>query len=201
MSSFYHFPSDFYWTTSVKNHDKIKNIILPQIEQDIKTLEKKPDWCCDAISSFCYRKDFLYNYLLLDDAIWKPIKEMFDNFPNNYWQIKLPKGASISKIWYNYYDGIKSTHQEQHHHRPHNFSGIYFLELNSENTTTFYNYHPDVSFERRKVLDDVKEGDVVIFPSSLMHQVNYCYGKKISISFNVNLFYSEEEKSHQNYLL
>jgi len=199
MSQFYHFPSDFFWTTKIKNHQGIKNNFLHQIENDIKTLEKKPDWCCDVISSFCYKKNFLYDNFLVNSIVWEPIDMMLSSFPNNYWQIKVPINSSISNIWYNYYNGTTSSHQEQHHHRPHSFSGIYFLKLNGKNTTTFYNYHSDTTFERRKILDNVKEGDVVIFPSSLMHQVNFFSGEKISISFNVSSTYSIEKKYKDNY--
>jgi hypothetical protein len=102
----------------------------------------------------------------------------------DFW-IKFPKKSYLEEIWYNHYE--KNIHyQETHHHRPSDFSGIYFIELEGKNTTTFYHHHISQMLEQNKTLDKIKEGDVVIFPSSLMHSVRKSNCKKTSISFNIN---------------
>jgi|LakMenE18May11ns_1017448.scaffolds.fasta_scaffold9674414_3 hypothetical protein len=176
------FPSEFIWVTSIKEHKKIKKEILPKIKKDIKTLKNNVEWHCEIISSFGQHKEFLLDEFFLNQIVWNSMDEMLNNL--DFW-IKFPKKSYLEEIWYNHYE--KNIHyQETHHHRPSDFSGIYFIELEGKNTTTFYHHHISQMLEQNKTLDKIKEGDVVIFPSSLMHSVRKSNCKKTSISFNIN---------------
>ena len=104
----------------------------------------------------------------------------------------------------NYYSG--GHNQEEHDHNPGFFSGIHYLKFNPEVHSAAHFVNPsyalylyqfqdvDVEDESRSEYrshhwyPDVKEGDIIIFPSWLRHMVREQKSDetRISLAFNIN---------------
>lgn len=82
--------------------------------------------------------------------------------------------------WHQNY--VEGGYHGPHDHKSHTISGIYILELEKENTTVFYSQNDDREYSF--VLDDVKEGDLILFDSTVWHSVDPNDGKKIVLCFN-----------------
>ena len=112
--------------------------------------------------------------------------------------------AMIHESWSNYYTG--GMNQEEHDHLPSFYSGIHYIKFNSDHEAVhlmnplFQLYaltyascgdddvlstHP---FSKQYVCPEVKEGDIIIFPSFIRHRVNGVSVKepRISVAFNIN---------------
>jgi hypothetical protein len=79
------------------------------------------------------------------------------------------------------------NYAEGGYHSPHShanclIAGIYLLELQNENTTIFYS--KDKKREHSFQLNNVQEGDLILFDPKIWHSVDPSDGKKISICFN-----------------
>lgn len=80
------------------------------------------------------------------------------------------------------------NYNDNGYHGPHDHtgalvSGIYLLELENENTTIFYSKKDDR--EHAFGLNNVQEGDLILFDPTVWHSVDPCDGKKISVCFNI----------------
>lgn len=161
----------------IKDHDYWKQHFLDQKINDLEKYVKGTDGVSqNTTTSYSMIKNQNVNY----DNFWKQkikprceklIKELHYKF-------------DISKyiFWHQNYNNL--GHHVPHHHGDATISGIYILELEKENTTVFYSRQ-----ENRKhsiVLDNVKEGDLILFDSTAWHSVDPCDGKKISVCFNVS---------------
>ena len=164
-----------------------------------------PFWDGDVNSS-CYKEDCI-NY----DALFKPIEDMYQKISKNL----LPHNCGINNMWYNVYR--KGYSQEIHLHSsrgadpPTLFSGIYFCKYEEDhapvkfwNPSTVYlstmsanlveysdskeNFHID-SYGKEVISYHPKQGDLIMFPSFLMHSVpiQRIDSKRVTISFNIQL--------------
>ena len=117
--------------------------------------------------------------------------------------------AMMHESWLNYY--VKGMNQEEHDHLPSFYSGVHYIKYDSRVHEAVHflnplfqiysctysltskicrgedalNAHP---FSRQFIIPDVKEGDVIIFPSFLRHRVNKSETDvpRITCSFNIN---------------
>ena len=90
----------------------------------------------------------------------------------------------IPSIWYNYY--MKDQYQESHVHEGH-YVGVHFLKYDSQE-------HEGLLFEDDGLdVPNIKEGDIVIFPSNQSHYVKKSKSSKprITLAFQVNLGVSD----------
>ena len=198
------------WKNSLNISNDIKENLLDQITQNYNKNENyiQPDWNCLVHSTMKDHNNINY------DQIIPCYKKEYENFvseqhlnlySHNYW---------IQNPWYNYY--VKNSSQEMHDHvavyAEDNtfvfFSAVYFLKLNDDHPKiAFYNpntysitngqsekvrsyFNPqniDHSFQGRCFGFNVKEGDLIIFPSSLEHAVfqQRVDDPRITISFNI----------------
>jgi hypothetical protein len=188
------FPCNFVYYTKIKNHEKIKEKYLPRIlcdhEINGEFYKNKNTWNCDTSTSFFapYENNaHLFDEQFYEEVIWEPLRTLIgelDNLVNFYTQ---PEKLALADIWYNIYD--KGQFQECHDHAKTNFSGIYLLDLNEENKTMFYQ-HGAMSVYTDNFYSyntkHIEEGNVIIFPSNLLHSVNPCESGRITISFNID---------------
>ena len=188
----------------------IQNDLLNQIEQNYEQNKHyiQPKWNCVVHSTMENHNDIDYDQII---PFYKKEYENFVSeqnlnlFNHNYW---------IQNPWYNYY--VKHSNQDIHSHLLVNvennkfnfFSGVYFLKLkedhpkiifyNSNNNLTVNEHLPKVnsyfnnqeinhSFTIKKFTFDVKEGDLIIFPSNLEHYVpqQRVDVPRITIAFNI----------------
>jgi hypothetical protein len=188
MGGVYYFPTNFVYWQQVKNHDKIKDILLTQIEK-IKHLSVTGNIGLHAASTD-YEHKFNKNKLLTDknmikDIVWDPLDDAIHllNSRDNTNKIVFNE-STISESWYTEYnEGGNFTLHNHVGTSIDTFSMIYILKDENKNNTTVFremtndwistssNCISETSFDTSMV-KDIKEGSVLIFPSTLYHYVS-----------------------------
>lgn len=209
MSILFTFPSPFVYSTQVENHKDIKQKVLPKILQLAK--EKQDDLLYDwsdrdnhpkVITNFKQATNEL-NFCLdeshYQDIIWTPLDKMFDILLSNDYSIDYsksqPSQTSISTIWWNVYEKGAYAPIHTHGNGVGRISGLYILHSNEPNNTVFITDHTHswTSTEDYKhTTDYIKEGSVLLFPSSVIHYTLPCLFDKVSISFNLVTTYAPQ---------
>lgn len=198
------FPTKFVYWEKIPNHNQIKEKYLNFVKIDSdkngslyrENIEKK--WNCRCLSSYFAENslpDELNNVDFIKSIVWKPMDNMFDELKKTL-NIPIPKSSNICEIWFNRYK--EGEWQEVHDHITHTsirkeysvYSGIYIMELNEKNTTTFLDKNSIRSWGKKTeshnfTTKHIEEGSVIIFPSELLHYVNPCVGERTTISFNI----------------
>jgi uncharacterized protein (TIGR02466 family) len=194
--------SPFYYKSKVTDHEKIKTSLIDHIQtQHTKNPNNQPEsWSCKVHTT---QSKFDLKLFSIKEFYQKDVIKFIDD-------LKVPASieVSISDIWFNAYK--KGQWQESHHHYGKQsvyFSAVHFLKYDKE-------LHPPLIFNnmnrllftpcnigRSTSLDywdldkvvDVEEGDVIIFPSFIEHQVNVQESDELrsTISFNIELKYNE----------
>lgn len=98
----------------------------------------------------------------------------------------------IKELWFQQY---QQDSQHGWHVHGSNFTNIYYLELPAGTPKTQI-VNP---FNQRDVIElDVKEGDIVSFPSFIIHRApkNCSLSRKTIISFNLDIDYPEDSYNH-----
>ena len=196
---FYIFSTNFGYWEKINDHERLKQKYFKIIQDDLNKNKKKFEndlkWNCECKTSFFNEKSGLelFEDDFLNSVIWNPMDNMLNelqkimNFP-------VPKSSNIFKIWYNTYE--VGEWQEVHDHKTKStsicYSGIYILELNEPNTTSFIDnrridcWNMDESISCFYTSDvNITEGSVILFPSELLHYVNPCKNNRTTISFNI----------------
>lgn len=140
------------------------------------------------------------NTYILELPIFKKLKDELNHHIEEYVkQVIMPKNdvsLYITQSWLNY------TEENQWHHRhshPNSIvSGVFYFNANEElDKINFYNEKhfwfevlPSewTSFNAKSWWFPIKTGDVVLFPSSLSHSVEYKKGTNTRISLAFNTF-------------
>ncbi len=157
-------------------------------------LNEAPEgWDCNVRTEFSTSIDNNYGHFYTD---------IIDQFKTD---VGLLSGSThICESWLNYYSG--GHNQEEHDHNPGFFSGIHYLKFNPEVHSPAHFVNPcytlflyqfkDVDVEDESQSEyrshhwypDVKEGDIIIFPSWLRHMVREQKSNetRISLAFNIN---------------
>jgi hypothetical protein len=188
----------FYYKGKFEGHDEVKSSLLDYITKKYKeSPSNQPKrWSCNVHTSHGMHDDKLFSV--------KPIYEK--GIIPFFEEIKMPSvEADISELWFNCYG--KNQWQENHHHHGHNqnlyFSAVHFLKydktihpplvMNNMNRILVTPY--DIG--RKTILDywdvdesiDVDEGDLLIFPTFMEHQVNVQKTDelRITVSFNIEV--------------
>jgi uncharacterized protein (TIGR02466 family) len=127
------------------------------------------------------------------DMVIDSVKPNIENFSSHF----AAKELEFGQIWFQRYE-VDSFHG-MHNHWPSSFSVVYYLEFdNAEHTATVFrnpNHLQIEQYNRRKIefpkhfVPEVKEGDILFFPSFLDHYVpmNYSAKPRTIISFNFDL--------------
>jgi len=199
----YYFPPPFLYYSKVHDHEKIKEKLFLEIEQNLEENSDKikNNWFCDVTSSFHFDDgEFLVRNDDLIDAIWHAYNECICFLEQDCWLdgglTEQFKNIFIENIWYNKYE--VGGNQEIHSHNKFPMSGIYFLEnTGPANTVWWYgsdnmfpgNHSDYFSFNHKvfgedNVISKVGEGYIVLFPGPLAHYVPHTMHKKTTISFN-----------------
>jgi uncharacterized protein (TIGR02466 family) len=197
--------SPFIFWTKVKEHEEIKKELKEKILKESENFkyynsplkERKISankWNCEVITSYFHREDVkkFFTEKIITSIIENPLDELFEDkhlFPNK------PGNITISEIWFNVYKPGYS--QELHAHSGSSLSGIYLLELNEPNTTMFFNNNSGYKYKICDVgsvfpTSHIEEGNIIFFPSELVHSVNKCVKDRITISFNLLFDYQTD---------
>jgi hypothetical protein len=164
---------------------------MPVIEANlVKTKDmQKTEWLCDVNTEFFCRDQDVAEYLpLINQAIYPALDVMFTELR----ELCKPVASQVKKIWYNHYDPEVSNGQEVHTHPGSTYSGIYFLSLDEPNTTVFYSNvastHAGLVSPTKKT-EFIAEGDILLFPSTLMHYVTPAKKRRTTVAFNITCAY------------
>ena len=182
------FPSDFVFWKPVNEHNKIKKELLPLIYNNLNsTKDKQIDiWRCDVNTEFFESAENYTKYFkLIVNEIYPAIDALFNDINS----LKIPKQSKVTRIWYNHY--VESQGQEVHSHSggSDNLSGIYLLHLEEPNKTVFYSHASQGSClcDTTKQMNEIEEGNIILFPTHLLHYVLPCQKERITIAFNITI--------------
>ena len=186
-----------YIITEFLSHIKLKDELINLIE---KTDKSKPltipvntvskcdfDWSKDT--------DRPYFKKLIND-LSEHLKKLF---------IHLGFGAlEIKNLWFQRY--ITNDIHDWHVHGDCQWTGVYYLELPKDDSLKTQVIQP---YDQRSKIDmDVKEGDIILFPSHCLHRAprNNTSNRKIIISFNIDALivdgqYPENYKTNENKII
>jgi len=199
------FPSNFVYWNKVKNHEKIKEKYYTEILKNKNTISKNQNWVAEVVTSYNnsdWNKIF-FNREFCDNVIWPYFDNMLEKLSDN---IPIPEESYLSECWVNLYE--KGNFQEPHQHgKPFNkidgryhsnvFCGIYLLHLEEKNKTVFFQDtssscgNTDSKFNF--MTDFIEEGNVIFFPSTLLHYVLPSEKERCTISFNLTSVYNPSE--------
>tara|TARA_Y100000114_G_scaffold92642_1_gene86102 strand:- start:1678 stop:2187 length:510 start_codon:yes stop_codon:yes gene_type:complete len=157
----------FYFLKHVKESKNIKHKLLKYINDSPKvSYEKvsKTDWDSCSDSNRPYVKYFIK---ILKPYMYSIVKKLNT------------KSWAMHNMWFQQYE--KSSYHTWHTHPSVQFSCVYYLELPNINLATEFK---DVKNKIFKI--NVKEGDLLVFPSSVLHRSpkNKSNKRKTVISFN-----------------
>lgn len=190
----YTFPSQFVYWEKLPEHNDIKDDLLSFINDDVDMngesyrARAKEYWGRELTTSFFKNTPLRFmNQTLFNTIVWGPFQRMYDEVGET-----LPKAEQngVAEFWYNQYN--IGEQQEVHSHINGSnavFSGIYLLELDEENPTTFINPHHPIAYKSGAThsfdTKHLKEGSVILFPACLLHYVMPAQSKRTTISFNI----------------
>lgn len=187
----YVYPTEFLFWAANPKHKEHKDLLWLNIKNNLSATKdmQKGNWLCDVNTDFfCEAQDVSKYIPLINNAIYPAIDAMFAELST----LCKPATSIIKKIWYNHYDPIVSNCQEVHTHPGSTYSGVYFLHLEEPNTTVFYS---SVAATNAGLVTPAKqteftvEGDVLLFPSSLLHYVTPAKKQRVTIAFNIDCAY------------
>jgi len=160
-----------------KYHNQIKENLLSSINSSYSdSLNVKDQYYGDEIHRLDWSKNLDYSREWIQ-LIKPKLEEHFNDCANdlNY------KSCEVRGMWYQQY--IKNNTHGWHTHGE-NYTGVYYLEFpkGSPKTELIDQYNIN-----KKITINAKEGDVVIFPSFIIHKAPKVINniKKTIISFNL----------------
>jgi hypothetical protein len=167
----------FYTITAFPQHAEMKSRLLDLIEQYEAPCESNAgEYYTDIISKYDFDNCTDWNRQWVRE--FGPVAQ---EFSNTICESLGYQYCSIVSMWFQQY-ASGDTHGWHIHDS--NFSCVYFLEL-PENSSATELINP---FNQSDLITPaVKEGDVVMFPSFVMHRSPLLkQGRKTSIAFNIN---------------
>lgn len=201
--------SPFYWKTYVEETPQLLERCLHKIEDNVKKLPVAipPKWECVLHSSYQSNNP---DMKLDTDYLHSVYSKYVVSFLSEY---RLRAGQyNIHDPWYNVFS--KSHFQEFHTHLPCDFSVVHYAVFDNTQhlATTFINpsiivsqatkaFRPNLMSKLDSNLQEhscfmeyytpqnIKQGDLIIFPSYLNHFVkpNSSDKKRITITFNIEI--------------
>lgn len=163
----------FYYHGEVENHQQLKDKLLSELTDD--KLSQPKEWNCSVQSSFETENNFSWDYFY--ECIKPNLLDMHQQLKGNPLH-----QFTMTEAWLNKYG--RGDSQEVHTHIGADnctFSCSYFAQY-ALNDARFLFYDPDQTKHLGEFtkhysgvvntwFPDVQEGDIIIFPSWLHHQV------------------------------
>jgi hypothetical protein len=167
---------------SFSKHANIKEELLEKI-----SLAKNNSPKDDVAEVNISRADWFDAQNMKRDWVSFFLNNLSDDLSKNYLEIGFDS-LRINEIWFQqYYSG--SEHGWHSHSA--NFTNVYYLELPEGSPKTLL-LNP---INRKEIIEiDVKEGDLLSFPSFVLHKApkNQSLNRKTIISYNVDCFYTND---------
>ena len=192
-----------YYKGNVEDNEKLKGMIMPFVEKTKDDCQTPEGWLTTNITTSFENDEISRN---LSDNV--ELKRQYFNVIKRFFDEKFT--VQIDEIWYNSYSN--GEYQEAHNHvgdpiNPTHFACVHFLSFDPE-------IHAPLTFAdplalirghsidmnntnySEKYCPPVTEGDLLMFPSYLEHEVKAGRptpgNPRITISFNLNLFWMGE---------
>jgi len=163
---------------SFKNHNKLKNTLVSLIkETKADHLNEQQGYYSDLI----HRLDWSQS----KDKNRKWVKHILPFLQKHFETYSRKLGyekVDVTNIWFQQYN--KNGKHGWHTHAE-NYTGVYYVQFSNKCAKTEL---IDPFSQDQKITIDAKEGDIVIFPSYVIHRATEQKGdlEKIIISFNIN---------------
>ena len=180
------FYNDFYSLISPENKDEV---IEHCMNTDLELPKEKFQWGEECLSDKVYLKLTGFTEILKPSVI-EVLSEIMDE--------GVPYGFAVEEVWKNTYR--RYYHQEQHDHQGYELSFVIFLNDFKEDDARFYFVN-----ERTRVCSDIwgdlssicpdtmgieaEKGDIVFFPSHMIHGVSphKSDNPRITVSGNITI--------------
>ena len=213
------FPSNFVYWENIENHEKIKHVIMKKVLELDNGVYKNhnPGGILNAVTNYGPSADKFSKYFdkdIIDQLVWNPFENLlkYINSNKNIPNINI-KESFISSSWYTKYNENGTFRLHSHYnngdvimkndniYRP-SFSIIYILNDKNERNSTRFSImvgsplstvsNQEIDFNTRDI-KEIKEGTVIIFPSSLYHEVlPVKIPGRITIAFNIHSSFVDE---------
>ena len=166
----------FYTIGALPNHDELKNAVLDAIETSPQdTLDMHDSYYDDSVSKLDWSRaqDFSRPWVQL-------LKPHIQSYLDKLAVALGYQRSCIDEFWFQQY--VRGNEHGWHTHGS-NFTGVYYLELDPSSPKTEIIVP---STQDAKITLDVKEGDVVMFPSYTIHRAPIICNdvRKTIVSFN-----------------
>lgn len=180
--------NSFYCVDALKEHTELKNKILDCIDQISITSETswsaKNNYYTDSITKLDWNmgNDFTRPWVkLFLPSFMNKLEAMFNHLGYH--------GVKLNDVWFQQY--FKGDTHGWHIHGS-TFTGVYYLEFNDQSPSTQL---LDPFNQNEIITVDVKEGDLLVFPSFIIHRAPEIMTdqRKTIISFNIDLEYITEK--------
>ena len=211
----YYFPCEFVFWKKNEQHSKLKGDLIKNIMSTVKMYEHNIQGTDRAFTSYGKKCEFLLDPSIVEPIVVEPFKEMITKFNSRTNIDKLNiDNINIAEAWYTKYDVGGSFKFHTHHEGEtivldgiayrRAFSLIYVLnDTNDKNVTEFFlpGMCKTSAFQNSEFrfntgdIPDISEGSIIIFPSSLYHQVlPVVEPGRITISYNLLCSYDGQTK-------
>ena len=171
----------FFIVEKFKYHEQVKNNLLDLISKvDSQTIISPSAEVNITRCDWCVSTDFNRNWFIFIKNL------LFENLIEIYSQLGYD-GFTLNEIWFQQY--LTNAGHGWHTHSG-NFTSVYYLELPIDAPKT----QLISPYDQKSIIElNVSEGDIVIFPSYVIHKapINSSQSQKTIISFNTNATYSD----------
>lgn len=194
---YFKFPNEYVFWTGIDEHTRMKRALLPVVLDIVKNgcLENPFKKC--TMKTTITQKYKLLNQEQIHKVVFEPMMKMISEIDDPFYKKLNMNNVCVTTQWFNIYE--KGDFQELHEHLVNGkpqymiidgkrceeiFSVVYILHDKSiENSLVFR--ESDTVFDT-STQKDIHEGCVLIFPSSLRHEVKPIeIPGRITFAFNV----------------
>jgi len=164
--------ANIYLLGSLKNHSLFKTKLLNEINNSPSKSSSNIFRCDWEIHKDIKRE---YQNTLFDDLLIPHFLKVS--------KILSSSGFEINNYWFQQYE--KGSSHDWHIHPKTNYTGVYYIEYpDTTAKTEIYNFLTKDKLE----LEHIEEGDVLIFPSNLVHRAPKITNnlRKTIVSFNID---------------
>jgi hypothetical protein len=171
----------FYSVSKFDSHEAYKEELLKRLEY---ASYKSPKHEKAEVS--ITKTDWYISTSLDREWLKLIIKDLSSHISASYLELGYG-GFTLNEIWFQQY--LENSEHGWHTHSG-NFTNVYYVELpeDAPKTTIVDPY------TKKQIILDVKEGDIVTFPSFVLHKTlpNQSKNRKTIISYNTNATYPDD---------
>ena len=163
---------------SFKDHEKLKNTLVSLIkETKADYLNEQQDYYSDLIHRLDWSQSTDKNRKWVKHIL-PSLQDHFENYAKKLGYEKV----DVTNIWFQQYN---QNGKHGWHTHAENYTGVYYVQFSNKCAKTEL---IDPFSQNKKIEIEAKEGDIVIFPSYVIHRATEQKEnvEKIIISFNIN---------------